>query len=200
MSKTLAELVSEKEMELSGLQEQVTAIKQEINLLSRYDGLDEPYPDAVGTTSHARVSAKAIKIIPDQFTNKPPGKAARIYLELRNAADPENRAATLEEIRDGLLAGGYSFGTKDPIQALGISLGKTTATFKRVGDNGLWGLTAWYGIKPGRSKLNNGSAADIEEEDIGGDEEDGLEAPVALIPNPNCNGDDGEPAKLEMNP
>lgn len=183
MSKTLTEIVAKLQEELTGLEERALLLKQDINRLCRYDGQDEPFPNIANVVVGAPAVAKKLKIRNDHFTGMKLGKAARLYLEMRNKMDPENRAVTLEEIRDGLLEGGYVFGVKDTVAALGISLGKSSQTFQRVGNNGRFGLTAWYGgasrsNKP-KTPTNSDNDSDSEEDDDSGSEESEIEGQTA---------------------
>ena len=92
-----------------------------------------------------RKSISAIK--GDQFVGKPLQTVVGDYLLMRGDSSKGGiGAATVNEIFDGLLAGGYEFDAKDAQNAkrgLRISLTKNSSKFYRV-PNGRYGLLVWY--------------------------------------------------------
>lgn len=90
----------------------------------------------------------------DVFYGRPLATVIKEYLELRG---PSNRgglgAATVNEIYDALVSGGFKFETKDEANAkrgLRIALAKNTAAFHKVGN--AYGLTDWYPSARTRSR------------------------------------------------
>ena len=76
----------------------------------------------------------------------PPDGSSSVSRGLANHRRAELIAATVNEIYDGLIAGGYQFDAKDALNAkrgLRISLTKNSSTFYRV-PNGRYGLLVWY--------------------------------------------------------
>lgn len=108
---------------------------------SRYPDVDTPR--AGGTRSIKR----------DQFHGKPLATAVKQYLELRGPSDRSGLgAATVNEIFDALIAGGYKADAADEVNAkrgLRIALTKNSYLFYRVSsdvsDGGsTYGLLEWY--------------------------------------------------------
>lgn len=83
----------------------------------------------------------------DQFFGKPLATVVREYLEIRGPSDRGGLgAATVNEIYDALIAGGYKPETSDEVNAkrgLRIALTKNSAAFYRV-PGGAYGLLEWY--------------------------------------------------------
>jgi len=96
---------------------------------------------------------KSLSIRSDEFYGKPLATAVRAILEKRAAAGLGS--ASVYEIYDRMVEGGFRFGTKNEghaRRALAISMAKNTTTFHRL-PNGDFGLTEWY---PEASKEKNG--------------------------------------------
>lgn len=93
---------------------------------------------------------------PDFFVGKALATAVRLILEMRKEGSGSTSPATIDEIYEVLVRGGYEFpGSKDPDlqkRALAISLAKNTTTFRRL-QSGLIGLVEWYG-RPTRIRRN----------------------------------------------
>ena len=87
----------------------------------------------------------------DVFYGRPMATVVREFLEMRG---PSNQgglgAATVNEIYDAIVGGGFKFETKDEANAkrsLRIALAKNTTTFHKVGSGAgsdAYGLTEWY--------------------------------------------------------
>jgi hypothetical protein len=86
----------------------------------------------------------------DQFHGRPMATASREYLEMRGPSDKGGLgAASVNEIYEALLQGGYKFETKNDLNAkrgLREALSKNTITFRRVGE--AYGLLEWYPKPP----------------------------------------------------
>ena len=87
----------------------------------------------------------------DSFYGQPLAAAIRVILEMRRAAS--NGPATVREIYDTLVLGGFKFETKDEVNAvrgLRQSLTKNSGTFHKL-PGGSYGLLEWYpNAKPAR--------------------------------------------------
>jgi hypothetical protein len=95
----------------------------------------------------------------DEFYGKPLSSAVRSILEKRAAAGLW--AATLDEIFDAMLQGGFKFEAKNAGTAkrsLAISLSKNAVTFHKL-PNGTIGLTEWY-PEAVKGKAGNGGKKD----------------------------------------
>lgn len=117
-----------------------------VNKLCGYAGIAPRYPDV--ETEQARGS---LALKRDQFHGKPLATAVREYLVQRGPSDRGGLgAATVNEIFDALVAGGYKPETSDVENAkrgLRIALTKNSVTFYRIdgGPNGSsYGLLEWY--------------------------------------------------------
>ena len=80
----------------------------------------------------------------DQFYGRPLATAVRMYLEMRRVSNLG--PASIAEIHEALVAGGYEFETKNDANAkrgLRISMSKNTATFHKL-PTGQYGLLDWY--------------------------------------------------------
>lgn len=139
-------------------------LKRTINQLASMAGMDAIYADA---DLHASSSA-GLSIRADQFYGFPLATCVSQVLELRKA---RNRGpATVAEIYDALVEGGFHFETQNPENAkrnLRISISKNTATFHKL-PNGRIGLKDWYpAIRTRGAKTTDANAAgpdeDIEE-------------------------------------
>jgi hypothetical protein len=101
-------------------------------------------------------SGISVGIRSDEFYGKPLASVVRAILEKRSAAGLW--AASLDEIFEAMLQGGFRFDAKNDgtaKRALAISLSKNTVTFHRL-PNGNIGLTEWY-PEAAKNKPVNGS-------------------------------------------
>lgn len=145
--------------DIETLESELNDKKRMVNQLCRYAGVPERFS---GLESAARAGAFAFKR--DQFYGKPLATGVREYLEMRGPSDRSGLgAATVNEIYDALVQGGYRFETRDVANAkrgLRIALTKSSTTFHRVGDS--YGLLEWYpSAKPTRES-SAGSRRSIE--------------------------------------
>jgi hypothetical protein len=125
-------------------------IKALINQMLELEGRPPMFTEAELQTSRPGLNIRA-----DQFYNKPFASCVRAVLDLRGTMN--QGAASIDELYDALIAGGFNFEQKDEAVAkrnLAISLGKNTATFARL-PNGMWGLKEWYPAAA-RVKLREG--------------------------------------------
>ena len=110
----------------------------------------------------------------DEYYGRPLTAAARMILESRRAAG--RGPATINEIYDQMIAGGYQFNAKSDDNAkrsLRIAITKASHTFHRIAASGKFGLLEWYeSIRP--SKANGFAGKDHLVED-GEQEVDGTE-------------------------
>ena len=89
-------------------------------------------------------------IQPDQYYGQPLATAMRSILEMRKAMG--RGPATVREIHDTLVQGGFKFEAKDEnaLRGLRQSLTKNSAVFHKL-PNGSYGLLEWYpNAKPAR--------------------------------------------------
>ena len=126
-------------------EEQLVANKRTVNRLCLRAGRPAMYPDADLTTG-----VQLGNIRSDQYYGQPLATAIRSILESRRASNLG--AATVREIYDTLIKGGFKFDAKDEnaIRGLRQSLTKNSGTFHKL-PNGGYGLLEWYpGAKPAR--------------------------------------------------
>jgi hypothetical protein len=127
--------------------------KRLANELCREYGRPPRYPDA-----DAPKAASLSAMGRDVFYGRPLATVIKEFLEMRG---PSNQgglgAASVNEIYDALVAGGFKFETKDEANAkrgLRIALAKNTTAFHKVGTGSgsdSYGLTEWYpNIRPPR--------------------------------------------------
>jgi hypothetical protein len=118
-----------------------------VNRLCALAGRAPLYPDA----ESGQYGARSIKR--DQFHGKPLSTAVKQYLELRGPSDRGGLgAATVNEIFDALVEGGYKPETSDELHAkrgLRIALTKNSYLFYRVSSDrseggSTYGLLEWY--------------------------------------------------------
>jgi hypothetical protein len=121
--------------------------KQLINQICADRGLPARYSD-VGGGRPTSLGVGSIRR--DQFHGRKMATAIREYLQLRGASDRGGLgAANINEIYAALLEGGFTFDTKNDLNAkrgLRDALSKNTLAFHRVGDS--YGLTEWYPKPP----------------------------------------------------
>src|SRR5260221_9452475 len=127
------------------IDERMGPIREDMKMVNRrcgYAGLPPRYADVEVERTTGSHSFRR-----DQFFGKPLATVVREYLELRGPSDRGGQgAATVNEIFDGLVAGGYKPDTSDELNAkrgLRIALTKNSAAFYRV-PSGAYGLLEWY--------------------------------------------------------
>lgn len=146
---------------IEDLEAQVVQKKRLANELCREYGQPARYPDAE-TPKAANGNQKGR----DVFYGRPLATVMKEFLEARGASNRGGLgAATVNEIYDALLAGGFKFESKDEANAkrgLRIGLSKNTAVFHKVGTGSgadAYGLTDWYPSARSRQQ-SRGSAVD----------------------------------------
>ncbi len=168
MSETLDAAITELQQQVRNLDSKARQIKQTINLLCEQNGTKPLYANLAEDTEKTG-DGDVGRILPDTFHGKPLAKAVRMYLAMRKKSNIG--PATIEDIYDMLLEGGYDFEKeKAPaIQGLSISLGKSAHTFRHL-PNGHYGLTVWYG--DGRKQRRRPKNSAVSDESMSnGDEE-----------------------------
>jgi hypothetical protein len=160
MTKTLDEAIDELVAEITTMEVAIRDKKRTVNTLCGVARKDEMYvldaPDSVLPT----------RVRPDQFYGQALATAVRTILEMRK--QQRLGAATNNEIFDALIAGGYTFNTKNDDVArasLRNSLSKNTVTFHKL-PNGRFGLLSWYPNTRTKSgaTTNNGTGESAEPE------------------------------------
>jgi hypothetical protein len=164
IKRTIADLQDE----LAKQESAVIETKKLINMLCGRAGIAPMYADA-----QLQPSGVALSIRSDQFYGQPLAGAIRTILEMRKSQG--RGPATVNELYDALLEGGFKFDTKDEANAkrgLRISVTKNTQTFHRLpGPTGRIGLLEWY---PRAKQPKKGSTVidEIDAGDDGADRED----------------------------
>jgi hypothetical protein len=159
MSKTVEQAIQELITEIADAEAHLNKKKETVNTLCGVAGLQPRYILAAAEDAPARGGWR-----PDEFYNKPLATVVRTILTARKAAG--SGAASLDDIYDNMIAGGFKFDAKSDVtakRALSISLAKNTVLFHKL-PNGFYGLTAWYGIRGGRTRVDT-------EEEIAADAE-----------------------------
>jgi len=129
---TIEEIIKAVEQRQRELEElQITA-----NQLCKLAGIPPKYE--IGKRNE-EVSQEKLK--GDEFYGKPLATAITEILQRRKAKDMG--PATMDEIYNQMIAGGYGFDNiKDPKRAIGISMGKNPKFTKLRNEK--WALTEWY--------------------------------------------------------
>lgn len=120
--------------------------KRTVNRLCAKAGKPPIYPDADRAAGGAQLGG----IRPDEYYGQPLASAIRMILEARKASGLG--AATVREIYEALIKGGFRFEAKDEnaVRGLRQSLSKNSVTFHKL-PNGTYGLLEWYpGAKAAR--------------------------------------------------
>lgn len=162
---------------LEFLQEQIDKLLAEVsekqkmaNSFAVAAGLDAPYAQVVEATATTK---KGGAIRADLFANhSAPSTAARAYLEYRGK---ERGAATVDEIYDALVKGGFMFNVSagDAKNSLRIALGKDGQVVRLP--NAHYGMASWYpnmGKLKDKVKRGAGDHSDAAEHDDGDDSGD----------------------------
>ncbi len=132
---------------IDGQMQPILEDQRTVNRLCTLAGRAPLYPDA----ESGRYGARSIKR--DQFHGKPLATAVKQYLEVRGPSDRGGLgAATVNEIYDALIEGGYKPETEDELHAkrgLRIALTKNSYLFYRVSSDrseggSTYGLLEWY--------------------------------------------------------
>ena len=158
MGKDFGEAIAALEAERQKQLAQVEGTESAINSLLALSGRPEKYkPRGPSSQAHTEIQS-------DTFYGRPLATCVREYLGMRKAAG--NGAASVADIHQALVAGGYEFNTKNDENAkrsLRISLTKNTIFHKLP--NGQYGMLAWYP----NAKSSKAAADDEAEADGGGD-------------------------------
>lgn len=136
--------------QIQGIEKDLSDKKRTVNDLCRLAGRPAIYADADLAVQNGTLSFRS-----DEFYGKPLASVVRQILEKRASANLG--AASVNEIYDAMVAGGYHFAAKNNANARGglyISLGKNTTTFHKL-PNGNYGLVVWYPtVREQRSKTD----------------------------------------------
>lgn len=154
MTKTLDDAIAELVAEVTTLETELRKKKETVNTLCGVAGRAPAYAIA------SEEAAVPTNIRPDQFYGQPLASAVRTILDMRKQQNLG--AATVNEIYEMLVAGGYQFNTKTEEvarQSLRNSLSKNTVTFHKL-PNGRFGLLGWYP----NAKTSKSSAAQVVED------------------------------------
>ncbi|MFN3167264.1 MAG: hypothetical protein ACE37H_09405 [Phycisphaeraceae bacterium] len=159
MSNAMDGAIAELQDQLRALEDEAGQLKTTINLLCKRVGRDPIYADIEGSSGPDLGSIRA-----DTFYGQATNTAARMYLEMRKNAGLG--PATVREIFDAMVAGGYESTAKNEenaMRSLRIALSKSSHTFHRL-PGGEYGLLAWYpNVKAGKPKSGNGDTDDEED-------------------------------------
>jgi len=136
---TVHQAIEQVQSEILALEQQLAEKKKAVNVLCGIVGKAPVY----ATTDP--ISGAAASIRSDEFYGKKLATAVRMILEKRSALGLG--AASVDEIYDCMLQGGYRFdNAKNDAtakRALSTSLAKNTTTFHKL-PNGYFGLLEWY--------------------------------------------------------
>ena len=132
IEKTIEELenqIQQKQKELKELQNTVNNLYRLLN------------PDAPPRYEIKEQGAEmpATGLSGDEYFRRPTARVITYILQDRKTKNMG--PATVDEIQQKMLEGGYVFDVKEPKKAIGTALGKNPK-FTRVGDK--WGLSEWY--------------------------------------------------------
>jgi len=163
MSDHFEQTIAEMQNKLKEQEREVIKTKDMINRLCEYANKPIIYSDAELEASTAIHSMQT-----DQFYGQPLAKSVRQILEMRKSANLG--PATVKELYQALIQGGFAFETKNEqnaMRGLRISLTKNALVFHKL-PTGRFGLIAWYpNIKKTRSKTNNQQEdTTLEDDDI----------------------------------
>ncbi|MFL6796831.1 MAG: hypothetical protein ACJ8F3_05410 [Xanthobacteraceae bacterium] len=160
MSKTLDQAIEELAADIGQLESELRRKKETVNTLCSVNGRAPLY------SLENAATGSSLGIRSDLFYGQPLATAVRTILEMRRMQDLG--AASINEIHEALVQGGYQFHTKSEEvarQSLRNSLSKNNTTFHKL-PNGRFGLLAWYpNVRQARSAAATNGA------DHGGDEE-----------------------------
>jgi hypothetical protein len=181
MATHIRKTIAEAQARLDEQEEAVRQTKRLINQLCEFAGDPPMYPDVDEHGQNLRVA----NLQGDEYYGQKQSTACRLILERRKALNLG--PATLNELHEELLAGGYRFSAKDADTAkrsLYMMLTKNTVTFHRL-PNGKFGLAAWYpNSKKQRRRPKGGESDDGAE--IPDDEGNGRE-PVEELQDEQAN-------------
>jgi hypothetical protein len=130
------------------------ADKTNANALCLMAGLPGMYKLDGGADGQIAPSSQALKFKTDDFVGVGLSEAVAKYLEARKASGTMEGPATLDEIYEALLSGGFKFGgtTDNPSnhkRAMNIALTRNTAQIHKINEN-TFALRRWYGMRSPR--------------------------------------------------
>jgi len=137
----LDSLIQQKQAELEELYRKVN------NLCEMFD-----IPHAKYEIKGQDKEIRHVKLKGDEYFRKPTATAITLILEDRKIRDMG--PATVDEICEKMVEGGYIFEVQEPKKAVGTAMGKNPK-FTRVGDTDKWGLTEWYPPPKGKQETIN---------------------------------------------
>ncbi len=155
------------EAEMAPLQAKAVELRHTVNGICKLTGREPLFPDPDAGLNRAAAAAAKTRpaVAPDRFVGVPLATAVRQVLEMRKAHAGTTSPASVDEIYDVLVEGGFEFPSRDQDnqrRGLAVSLAKNTPVFRKL-PNGSFGLTEWYGRPPrkrGAADSNNGGDAD----------------------------------------
>lgn len=139
MSKTVDEAIRDLQVEIAKDEAALQKKKETVNTLCTVVGRPPIYAAQAASEPSFAGPVRA-----DQFYGQPLAAAVRTILEMRKNANLG--AASVAEVYDVLVSGGYRFETKNEDiarKSLRNSLAKNTALFHKL-PNGRFGLGSWY--------------------------------------------------------
>ena len=144
MSEHVLQTIEDLKREISKIEIDLSEKKRMANFLSKsMAGGDEIYPVESADNSNVLLPTKG-----DEYYGKSATSAVRLILEARKST---LGPATVAELYETLVKGGYQFETDSPVNAknsLRVSLSKNSGIFHKL-PNGKYGLVKWYDrIKP----------------------------------------------------
>ncbi len=166
MSERLTGAIEEIEAQIAAKEAEFTPLKIAVNQLCQIKGEPARYKvDGMGATGQPK---RTLTWKADQFYGRPLAQCVTEYFETREAAGFD-RAATVDEIYEATVKGGYKFegssGNEDNTKrAIKISLTKNTAQFAKIADN-LFGLKKWYPNAKSPRRSNGGDDTDTGDAD-----------------------------------
>lgn len=134
--------------------------KNAANVLCRMAGQKEIYNIDTPLGGASQTPAPTVlRFKVDRFVGMELSEAVMDYLDARKANGSMEGPATIDEIYDGLLSGGYKFGgtTENPAnhkRAMNIALTRNTAQMHKINEN-TFALRRWYGMRAARKPLTS---------------------------------------------
>ena len=145
MSDHIRQTIADLQAKLREQEATVSKTKATINQLCEVAGLPAIYADVTATSINSGGgNSIPLTIRSDQFYGRPLATCTKEILDMRRKLD--QGPATVNELYDALLEGGFKYETKNAENAkrnLRISISKNTALFHKL-PNGKIGLTEWY--------------------------------------------------------
>jgi hypothetical protein len=170
VSEHVHKTIADVQVQIDDLLQQVAQKKQAVNTLCSIVNQPPIYADVTPATSRAVRPPR-----PDEYYGQPLSTTMRMVLERRQLAGMG--PATVNDIYDAMMLGGYKFNTSNDEYAkrgLYSALTKNSATFHKL-PNGLYGLLEWYpGVKEPKP-AKGGKAVDAPAADDAQDEQGELE-------------------------